>query len=160
MNNQHTASSTARPEADERGIVIACPNCGTFNRMLYERLSDTAHCSHCNTVLRPPAAPVEVSSEAAFNALTTRSTLPVLVDFWAVWCGPCKITEPEVARVAAEGNGRWIVAKVNTEELPALSQRLGIMAIPMLMVFKGGREAGRRAGVTMAPELKRFIEQA
>jgi len=146
-------------EPDERGLVVACPKCGQHNRMVYNRLGQKFRCAQCHTELSSPSEPVTVRTESVFDALTSQSALPVLVDFWAPWCGPCKMVAPEVAKVASEGSGRWIVAKVNTEELPGLAQRMRISAIPLMAVFKG-RELARQAGVLPAPAIRQFIEQA
>ncbi len=147
-------------ETDERGVVAACPNCGALNRMLYERLQATAHCTRCKAALPAPAGPVEVNSEQAFAALTARAAFPVLIDFWAPWCGPCKMVEPEVRRVAAEGAGRWLVGRVNTEELADLAGKLDIRAIPLLVVYKAGREVARQVGAARAAVIRQMLEQA
>ena len=146
-------------ESDDRGLLLSCPQCGQRNRMTYERLGNIFRCGKCHTELQPPGEPAEVKSEAAFEALTTRSTLPVLVDFWASWCGPCKMVAPELVKVAREGAGRWLVAKVNTEELPNVAQRFRISAIPTLALFKDGREATRQAGAMLAPAILKFVAQ-
>jgi thioredoxin 2 len=146
-------------ELDERGLLLACPHCGKRNRLSYERLGQSFRCGACQTELRSPGEPVEVTTQAQFNALTGRSTLPVLVDFWAPWCGPCKMVGPELAKVAAEGAGHWLVAKVNTEELPELAQQFRISGIPTLALFQGGREVGRQSGAMPAPVITRFIRQ-
>jgi thiol-disulfide isomerase/thioredoxin len=104
-------------EPDDRGIVRACPQCGQRNRLIYERLGSVFRCSKCRTEIPPPAEPVEVPGAAKFDSLIARSALPVLVDVWAPWCGHCKMVAPELAKVAADGAGRWLVAKVNTDEL-------------------------------------------
>jgi len=147
-------------ELDERGLLLACPNCGQRNRMLYERLGQTFLCGKCRTELYAPGEPLEVKSESAFDALTRYSALPVLVDFWAPWCGPCKVVAPELARVAGEGAGRWLIAKVNTEELPGLAQRFRISGIPTLVLFRDGREIGRQSGAMPAARIRQFIEQS
>ncbi len=146
-------------ESDDRGVVAACPSCGTLNRLLYERMQSTAHCTRCNTPIPLPDAPVDVTSEEAFSALTGRSAFPVLIDFWAPWCGPCKMVEPEVRRVAAEGAGRWLVGRVNTEELTNLAARLDIRAIPLLVVYKTGREMARQVGAARAAVIRQMLEQ-
>ena len=143
-------------ELDERGLIVPCPNCAQLNRLPYERLKQLPRCAKCRTELRPPREPVEVMDEASFEMLTTRSTLPVLVDFWAPWCGPCKMVAPELAKVAADGPGRWLVAKVNTEELPAPAQRNRVSAIPLLVLFNGGREIARQAGALPAAGIRQF----
>ena len=147
-------------ESDERGLLLTCPHCGKRNRMNYERLGQTFRCGQCHHELSAPGEPVETSNEAAFDALIGRSALPVLADFWAPWCGPCKMVAPELAKIAGEGAGRWLVAKVNTEELAGLAQRFRISAIPTLILFKAGREVARQAGAMPAPGIRQFIQQA
>src|SRR5207253_1932328 len=109
--------------------------------------------------LPPPGTPIEVKTDSDLSALTDRSALPVLVDFWAPWCGPCKMIAPELEKIAAEGAGQWLVAKVNTEELPGLSQRFGISAIPTLALFKAGREVARKSGALPAAAIRQLIKQ-
>jgi len=147
-------------EADERGLLLTCPHCSKRNRMTYERLGQTLRCGQCHTELPPPAEPVEVNSETAFNASLARSSWPVLVDFWASWCGPCKMLAPELVKIAGEGTGRWLIAKVSTEELPTLAQRFRISSIPTLTLFKAGREVARQAGAMPAAAIRQFIQQA
>jgi thioredoxin 2 len=144
-------------EADDRGIMVKCPNCGQRNRLKYEALKQVFRCGKCQTELRSPVDPVKIKSDLAFDALTTRSTLPILVDFWAPWCGPCKMVAPEIAKVAAESAGKLIVAKVNTEEVPSLGQRFRITAIPTMMFFKNGLEVARQAGAMPAPGIRKFM---
>ena len=143
-------------ETDDRGLLVACPHCGKRNRMTYERLGQTFRCGQCHTELPPPAAPVDVANEPAFDALTGRSSLAVLVDFWAPWCGPCKMVAPELEKVAGESAGHLLVAKVNTEDLPNLAQRFQVSAIPMMALFKNGREVARQAGAMPATAIRKF----
>jgi thioredoxin 2 len=147
-------------ELDERGLLLACPQCGQRNRMGYERLGETFRCGKCHGELRPPGQTVEMKSDASFDALTQRCTWPVLVDFWAPWCGPCKMVAPELEKAASEGAGRWLVVKVNTEELPHLAQRFGISAIPTMALFRESREVARQSGAMPAAKIRQFIEQA
>jgi thioredoxin 2 len=145
--------------SDERGLIVTCPSCRQNNRLRYERLEAQPRCAKCGTALTLPADPIDVADEATFNALTGRSALPVLVDFWAEWCGPCKMVAPEVKKVAAEGPGRWLIAKVNTEELPSPSQQFQIRGIPTFVLFQHGREVARQSGAMPATALREFILQ-
>jgi thioredoxin 2 len=154
--------STMAPifEPDERGLIRSCPQCGRRNRLVYERLGQNFRCSQCHSELQQPAEPIEVQKLSQFETLIDKSALPVLVDFWAPWCAPCKIVAPEVSKVAARGTGRWVVVKVNTEELPELATRFGIRAIPTLGLFRGGRELARHSGVMPAQSIEQFLQQA
>jgi len=147
-------------ESDERGLLVTCPHCGKPNRMNYERLGHAFRCGQCHDNLPPIGEPVEITSEPSFYALIGRSALTVVADFWAPWCGPCKMVAPELAKIASEGSGRWVVAEINTEELPGLAQRFGISAIPTMVLFKAGREIARQAGSLPAAGIRQFIQQA
>lgn len=151
MNNRY--------ELDDSGIVSRCPHCDRRNRMAYERLGQTFRCGSCHTELAAPNEPLNVDSETAFAALVGGSPLPVLVDFWAEWCGPCKMVAPEVAKVAGEGQGQWVVAKVNTESAPALAQRFHISSIPTFVLFRSGHELARQSGAMPAAALRQFVQQ-
>jgi thioredoxin 2 len=146
-------------EADERGLLVNCARCGQRNRMRWEGSGRTFRCGKCQTELPPPAEAIDIANEKAFAALTRRSSLPVLVDFWAPRCGPCKMVAPEFSKVAAEGVGRWLVAKVNTEELPAIAGKYRVTSIPTMIIFQSGRETARQIGAMPATQIRQFIEQ-
>ncbi|MEY2439696.1 MAG: thioredoxin 2 [Verrucomicrobiota bacterium] len=148
------------PQADDRGLLVSCSKCGQRNRMMYKRLGQTFRCGRCQTELPPPKEPIDVKSDLVFDKLTTHSALPVLVDFWAPWCGPCKMVAPELVKIAAETAGHFIVAKVNTEEIPSLARRFRISAIPTMVIFRSGLEIARQAGAMPASSIRKFLEQA
>ena len=147
-------------ELDDRGILRNWARCGRRNRMRYEGLGQTFHCAQCKNELPPLNEPVDVRSDLVFDALTSRSKLPVLVDFWAPWCGPCKMVAPEFRKVARETAGEFVLAKVNTEEARSLPARFRVTAIPTMVLFENGLEVARQAGAMPAPAIRKFIEQA
>jgi thioredoxin 2 len=145
---------------DDRGLVVACPSCQKQNRLAFEMLGQAARCGQCHTDIAAPGEPVAVTSASQFDALVERSRLPVLVDFWAVWCGPCRMVGPQVEIVARRNSGRLLVTKVDTDAVSDLSGRLGIRSIPTLAVFAGGREASRTVGAMGADDIEAFVKDA
>ena len=147
-------------ELDDRGVIVACGNCGMKNRMAYERLGDAVQCGECKQPIKAPGEPIEVRQSADFDRLIAGSSLPVVVDYWAPWCGPCRMVAPELQKVAARQAGQAIVVKVNTDELSDLGQRFNIRSIPTLAVFAGGKEIARESGARPAEEIEAFIARA
>jgi thioredoxin 2 len=145
---------------DDRGIVVACSGCGKQNRLAYERLGDPVRCGQCKLPLAQPGDPMEMRSTADFDRLVSKSSLPVVVDYWAPWCGPCRMVAPELQKVASRQAGKMLVVKVNTDELTDLGQRHNIRSIPTLAVFANGREVARTTGARPAPEIETFVNQA
>ena len=150
----------ATVELDDRGIVVACSSCGQKNRLMYDRLGDEVRCGQCKTALALPGSPIEIRSTADFDRLVARAAIPVVVDYWAPWCGPCRMVAPELQKVAARQAGKALVVKVNTDELSDLGQRFGIRSIPTMAVFSGGKEAARTSGARPAADIEAFLEQA
>ena len=145
---------------DDRGVIVACTGCGQKNRLPYERLDGEVRCGQCKEPMSLPNEPIEIDQSADFDRLISRSALPVVVDYWAPWCGPCRMVGPELKKVAAHQAGRVLVVKVNTDDLQDLGERYAIRSIPTLAVFAGGRELARVTGARPAAEIERFIEQA
>jgi thioredoxin 2 len=145
---------------DDRGVVTACPSCGQQNRQSFEHLGQRARCGHCHADLAAPQEPVAVRSAAQFDAVIARSRLPVLVDFWAAWCGPCRVVAPQIETVARRNAGRLLVTKVDTDAVPDVSARLGIRSIPTLALFSDGREASRTVGAMGADAIEAFVRDA
>ena len=115
-------------QLDDRGFIITCQSCGQKNRVPYS--SHETRCGKCKASMRSPAEPIEVPSVETFDALIRRAGPPVVVDFWAPWCGPCRMVAPEIAKVAESNAGRLIVVKVNTDALPELGERYRIRFDP------------------------------
>ena len=153
-------SNSPHLTADERGVVTQCPRCHRANRIPFSRLHQSGQCGSCKAPLDQPALPVEIESPAVFSALIAAASLPVLVDFWAPWCGPCQMVAPEVSRLAAQAAGTMLVAKVNTEASPGIAGRLGVRSIPLFVVFANGQEIDRTAGAMGAAQLSAFASAA
>jgi thioredoxin 2 len=147
-------------ELDDRGVIVPCPSCSTKNRLAYEKLGDAVQCGQCKQPIKVPQQPIEVRSTADFDQLIAKSSLPVVVDYWAPWCGPCRMVAPELEKVATRQAGRAIEVKVNTDELGDLGQRFGIRSIPTLAVFGGGKELARESGARPAEAIEALIARA
>jgi thioredoxin 2 len=145
---------------DDRGIIIACGQCAQKNRLAYARLGDSVRCGRCKHELTAPNAPFDIESTADFDRLIANASIPVAVDYWAPWCGPCRMVAPELEKVAARNAGRFLVAKVNTDALSDLGERFGIRSIPTLAVFANGREVTRAAGARPANDIENFVRSA
>ncbi len=146
---------------DNKGVRVHCPRCDKLNRLPFAKLALTGKCGSCGASLEGTlSAPAEVIDERAFAALLKESSLPVLVDYWAPWCGPCRMVAPELEKVAKRNAGRWLVAKVDTEHLPAVGAQMGIQSIPTMAVYQHGHELRRSSGARPAHAIESFVREA
>src|SRR6185295_6608230 len=109
-------------ELDDKGVIVPCAACGQKNRLAFERVADAVRCGRCKEEISAPNEPIEIKASADFDRLIAHSSLPVVVDYWAPWCGPCRMVAPELQKVASRQAGRVLVAKVNTDELQDLGE--------------------------------------
>jgi len=144
-------------KADRDGVLARCPSCGKTNRLRYPQLDRASRCGNCQTMLRAPGEPVEVPDAASFDVMLQQSPVPIVVDFWAPWCGPCRMMAPQLETAARSMAGRALVAKVDTDAIPELGERFRIFSIPTLVIFRDGRELTRASGVRSAADIESFV---
>jgi thioredoxin 2 len=145
---------SASPSPATGGLHVVCPQCGTTNRVARERLGDAPSCGSCKQALFP-GRPFALTK--ADFARHVEADVPLVVDFWAAWCGPCRMMAPAYETAAARVGPGIHLGKVDTEAEPEIAQRFGIRSIPTLIAFRNGREIARQAGALPLPQLIQWI---
>ena len=145
---------------DLKGLVVPCPSCGKQNRVAFDQLGRAHRCAACKADIPAPDVPVDVRTADLFDSIVARASVPVVVDYWAPWCGPCRMVAPELEKVARRSAGRLLVIKVNTDEVPELGDRYTIRSIPTMAVFHQGAEVGRTSGARPAAAIEAFVQES
>ncbi len=137
-------------------VIRVCESCGTKNRVPASHLADQGRCGSCKATLSPISEPISADHEI-FDETIRSVKVPVLVDFWAAWCGPCRMAAPEVAKVAKNMAGRAVVMKVDTEKHPQLAARYKVSGIPNFVVFRDGNVVFQQAGAVGAAQMESWL---
>lgn len=139
-------------------MIRTCTHCGTQNRIPARHLASQGRCGQCKMVLPPQSAPLDVD-QTEFDEIVRDAAVPIFVDFWASWCGPCRMAAPEVAKLAQSLAGKIVVLKVNTEQEQQLSARYNIRSIPNFAVFLNGQMQWQQAGMINQQQMEHILSR-